>query len=146
MPSNEWVYVTAFNEKGATSNFSVRLTKAGVVFKRDSRYIFEAGFLIPLRYSDGGIHRLNPDVGWPKECLLPGEPPEVYARWGVKLVADLHEQLIRHHPDKLTAAEKTELGGLERQMIAGTASEEGIARRNEILGELETRDTDLNEW
>jgi len=142
----QWKRVTAFNDEGEVGHFSVRLTREGRVWKQDAKGIHKWGFRIPLRYFDGGIRRRNPDVGWSEECLLPGDPPEVYAWMGSEDVAAFREKLLLHHPDKMTAEEQAELGSLERRLIAGLGSDADIARRADILRALEARAIDIDEW
>jgi len=77
----EWCQVKCFADDHPatrTANFGLRLTKKGRVNLRDvNRWIRGTRYKIPLRYYDGGVRKLNPDVGWPED-LLRHDTPEVY--------------------------------------------------------------------
>ena len=93
-----WVDFTAFADdhpKTPVAYFSMRLTKSGRVNLHDvNKWLRGGKFKVPIRYYDGGIRTLNPDVGLPSDVLRE-DTPEVYGWADVEFIDNLREQLLR---------------------------------------------------
>ena len=146
MNGTDGLDIVCFDRDGKVVRTYVRLTREKRVWKADLRRLISRGLRVPLRYSEGGIHHVNPDAGWPAECILPGDPPEVYAWMGQAFVDDLHSTLLLHHPNKMTQAEKDELAAIDRRLLGGAEWPEDEARRTALLAEIGQRDISLDKW
>lgn len=149
----EWVDVTLFNVDPQSPNSRVahvgmRLTRDGRVNLHDvNRWLRGTGFKVPLRFTRGGIRRLNPDVGWPTECLYEGDPPEEYACLSPEELAEFRVELLKDHSSKMTPEEVRWITNLESKMQRRPATQEEIDARVAFLAEIEARpDPVLDEW
>lgn len=149
-----WVGVTSFNldsedEQDRVGRIHIRLTKQGRVNLHDlNRWFKDTGHKVPLRYTSGGIRKRNPDVGWPDWCLLEGDPPEEYWMLPASAICELRENILEHHPAKMTEAETEWIVTLERDMLRGQASEADVSARVAFLAEIARRPVPdgIDEW
>jgi hypothetical protein len=96
-----WMSVKCFADnhpETRTANFAMRLTKSGRVNLHDvNKWLRGSAYKVPLRFYEGGVRRLNPDVEWPEDVLR-HDTPEVYAGQGEDFVALLTEEFLRVTP------------------------------------------------
>ena len=149
MEREKWVSAACFSENpdDRTAYFSFRRTKAGRVNLHDvNRYLKDSGFKVPPKYTRGGIRLRNPDLGWPSWCVMEGPPPEEYPMFSAQALAEIREDILVHHPDKMTPEELEWLEDVDRRMLDGTNTEEDLTARQKFLDEVALRPIDIDEW
>jgi hypothetical protein len=96
-----WISVKGFandHPETRTANFAMRLTKSGRVNLHDvNKWLRGSEYKVPLRFYEGGVRRLNPDVGWPPDVLR-HDTPEVYGSQSAEFIDSLREQFLEITP------------------------------------------------
>jgi hypothetical protein len=90
-----WVSVRCFKAPPdfGVAHMTFRVNKTGRVNLHDvNRWLVGTGFKVPLRYTEYGIRRRNPDLDWPVWCL-DDSIPEVSV-FGSEGWSDLRDKLF----------------------------------------------------
>ena len=66
--------------------------------------------------------------------------------FSAQALAEIREDILVHHPDKMTPEELEWLEDVDRRMLDGTNTEEDLTARQKFLDEVALRPIDIDEW